>query len=54
MVVKLRLLPAVILLLFSINLYATPEIQHWQTSNGAKVLFVEAPDLPMVDIRVVF
>ncbi|MGD9163166.1 MAG: pitrilysin family protein [Chromatiales bacterium] len=33
---------------------AGPQIQSWQTHNGAKVLFVEAPELPMVDIRVVF
>lgn len=33
---------------------ATPEIQHWHTDNGAKVLFVEAPQLPMLDVRVVF
>jgi zinc protease len=33
---------------------ATPRIQSWQTDNGAKVLFVEAPDLPMVDLRLVF
>ncbi|MGB5735653.1 MAG: insulinase family protein, partial [Thiohalocapsa sp.] len=33
---------------------ATPQIETWQTANGAKVLFVEAPDLPMVDVRVVF
>lgn len=29
-------------------------IQSWLTSNGAKVLFVAAPDLPMLDVRVVF
>lgn len=29
-------------------------IQHWNTSNGAKVLFVAAPELPMIDIRMVF
>ncbi|HQV22976.1 MAG TPA: pitrilysin family protein, partial [Agitococcus sp.] len=29
-------------------------IQHWLTSNGANVLFVAAPDLPMLDVRVVF
>lgn len=29
-------------------------IQHWQTSNGAKVLFVHAAELPMLDIRLVF
>ncbi len=33
---------------------ANPAIQHWQTTNGAQVYFVEAPELPMVDIRVVF
>lgn len=33
---------------------ATPKIQSWQTANGARVLFVAAPELPMVDARVVF
>ncbi len=33
---------------------AGPQIQSWQTANGARVLFVEAPELPMLDIRVVF
>jgi len=33
---------------------AGPEIQSWQTASGARVLFVAAPDLPMVDVRVVF
>lgn len=33
---------------------ATPAIQHWQTANGARVYFVPAPELPMIDIRVVF
>lgn len=31
-----------------------PAIQSWETPNGALVLFVPAPDLPMLDIRVVF
>ncbi len=35
-------------------LWAGPQIQSWNTTNGARVLFVQAPDLPMVDIRVVF
>ncbi|WP_164880923.1 M16 family metallopeptidase [Aestuariirhabdus litorea] len=30
------------------------EIQHWNTSNGARVYFVAAPELPMVDLRLVF
>lgn len=33
---------------------AAPKIQTWQTTNGAKVLFVEAPEIEMVDVRVVF
>ncbi|NEX19260.1 insulinase family protein [Thiorhodococcus mannitoliphagus] len=33
---------------------ATPQIQTWETTNGARVLFVAAPEIPMVDVRVVF
>ncbi len=33
---------------------AVPQIQAWETPSGAEVLFVPAPELPMVDIRVVF
>lgn len=29
-------------------------IQHWQTKNGARVYFVEAHELPMIDLRFVF
>ncbi len=31
---------------------ATPAIQHWQSASGAKVLFVENHDLPMLDVAV--
>lgn len=30
------------------------DIQHWQTKNGAQVYFVAAPELPMLDVQVVF
>jgi zinc protease len=40
--------------LISLPLAAGPQIQAWQTSNGARVLFVAAPELPMADIRMVF
>lgn len=30
------------------------EIQTWQTAEGAKVLFVEARELPMLDLRLTF
>ena len=33
---------------------ASPEIQHWETSKGAKVYFVPSNDIPMVDLRIVF
>ncbi|PTQ89406.1 M16 family metallopeptidase [Agitococcus lubricus] len=29
-------------------------IENWQTQNGAKVLFVAAQELPMVDVRLLF
>jgi zinc protease len=45
------LLPA---LLLSNLAAANPDIQHWSTDNGARVYFVPAPELPMVDIRVTF
>jgi zinc protease len=32
----------------------TLEIQQWQTAEGAKVLFVEARQLPMFDLRLTF
>lgn len=31
---------------------ATPQIQHWQSASGAKVLFVENHDIPMLDVAV--
>lgn len=41
-------------MLFCSTAFAIPTIQHWQTDNGVRVYFVPAPDLPMVDIEVVF
>ena len=32
--------------------FATPKIQHWQSASGAKVLFVEDHDIPMLDVSV--
>lgn len=29
-------------------------LQRWQTPNGARVYFVPAPELPMLDVRIVF
>lgn len=33
---------------------AGPQIQHWQTANGARVFYVHAGELPILDLRVVF
>ncbi len=42
------------LLMFCSAVNATPEIQTWQTENGAKVLFVPATEIPMLDVRITF
>jgi len=44
---------AVVLILPSLA-QALPEIQHWTTANGSRVLFVPELNLPMVDIRITF
>lgn len=54
---QLRLLASSLLLgllLMPFIVQASPDIQSWQTSNGARVYYVHAPELPMVDMRVVF
>jgi zinc protease len=40
--------------LLTTSLIAGPQIQSWQTSKGTRVLYVEAPEIPMVDVRIVF
>ncbi|MBK8161919.1 MAG: insulinase family protein [Gammaproteobacteria bacterium] len=39
---------------FTHNAAAAPQIQQWDTANGARVYFVQAMELPMVDIQLVF
>jgi len=43
-----------VLSLFSGLLQAAPEIQHWQSSKGARVYYVQAPDLPIIDLQISF
>jgi len=50
----IRNLMLLTLCLFSQFIFANPTIEHWETDNGANVYFVAAPDLPMVDIEVIF
>jgi len=44
----------VLLAMLVTSVSASPEIQHWKTSKGAKVYFVPSNDIPMVDLRIVF
>ena len=50
---RLWLAPLVLLLGLQQAL-ATVTIEHWTTSNGARVYFVAAPSLPMLDVQVDF
>jgi zinc protease len=51
---SMKVFASLCLLLISAAVYATPDIQTWQTENGAKVLFVPATEIPMLDVRIVF
>lgn len=50
----LAYLAMAVLLLACGLVHAGPKVESWQTERGSKVLYVHAPDLPMVDVRVVF
>lgn len=41
-------------LLLTCSVMASPQIENWQTDNGMRVYFVQASELPMLDIRLVF
>ena len=52
-----RTLPATLVIaaaLLPLPVVATPAIQTWQTSNGTRVMFVEAHELPIVDLQLIF
>ncbi len=40
--------------IMSTYVLAVPAIQTWQSENGANVYFVEAKELPIVDIQIIF
>ncbi|MGD8936217.1 MAG: insulinase family protein, partial [Thiogranum sp.] len=50
----LRGLWAAFALSYAFAAQALPDIQSWKTEKGAKVLFVAAHELPIVDVRIVF
>lgn len=51
--ISIRLLFASVFL-WSLGANATPKIEHWTLDNGARVFYVHAPQLPMVDVSVAF
>src|SRR5688572_9566810 len=42
------------LLMMPLASYAVPKIEHWTLSNGVRVYFVEAREIPMLQVRLVF
>ena len=54
--IKYFVLSACLLLLSAAagNANAIPDIQTWETEQGASVYFVESKMLPMVDVLIVF
>ncbi|SHL93646.1 zinc protease [Nitrosospira sp. Nsp11] len=50
----MRLIFFLFLGVFSQWAFATLPIQHWQTSSGARVYFIESRDLPILDISIDF
>jgi zinc protease len=49
-----RFIAALLLLAASATAIAGPKIEHWTLANGARVYFVPARELPMVQLRAVF
>jgi zinc protease len=41
-------------LLVDVPAFAVPKIESWRTENGVQVMFIEAHELPIVDVRIVF
>lgn len=49
-----RAFVVVLTVVISASAWASPDIEHWTSANDAQVYYVHAPELPMVDIKVVF
>jgi len=49
-----RIFYAILGLFVTISVQASPQIEHWTTDNGGRVYYVAAPELPMLDIKIVF
>lgn len=51
---RLRALALVLPFFFAAAAHATLPIEHWVTANGARVYFVRADTIPMLDVRIDF
>jgi len=49
-----RIIGILLSLFAAVSVQASPDIEYWHTDNGARVYFVPAPELAMVDITVAF
>ncbi len=49
-----KLITVMSMMLWASVVIAGPTIQQWSTTKGSKVLFVASPEIPMLDVRVVF
>ncbi len=49
-----HLLAATLALWLAVPALAGPDVEQWHTDNGARVLYVHAPEIPLVDARVTF
>ena len=54
MTIRLMSIVGCVLLNAFPTVHAIPEIQHWVTESGARVYFVEAPEIPILDVRFIF
>ncbi|MEN9424488.1 MAG: hypothetical protein RL122_1871 [Pseudomonadota bacterium] len=54
MLKKILLAPLLLWVVFAPCVHAAPKIENWTTSNGLRVYYVHAPDLPMLDLRLAF
>jgi len=49
-----RIILGLVGLFLSLSTHAGPQIEQWKTDKGTRVYYVSAPELPMVDIKIVF
>ena len=49
-----RIILGLVGLFLTLTAYAGPQIEQWKTEKGARVYYVSAPELPMIDVKIVF